>query len=1325
MATSTTLGVKLDEATRDRLKEAARRIERTPHWLIKQAIFSYLEALESGITLPELQGIAQRLAEGDHDALEALPESTHQPFLEFAESILPQSVLRAAITAAYRRPEQEAVPMLLEQARLPAEMADAAYKLAYGIAEKLRNQKSASGRAGIVQGLLQEFSLSSQEGVALMCLAEALLRIPDKGTRDALIRDKISTGNWQQHLGQSPSMFVNAASWGLLITGKLVSTHNESGLSSSLNRIIGKSGEPLIRKGVDMAMRLMGEQFVTGETIAEALANATNFEAKGFRYSYDMLGEAALTEEDAQRYYASYEQAIHAIGKASHGRGIYEGPGISIKLSALHPRYSRAQYERMMGELYPRLLSLTQLAKQYDIGLNIDAEEADRLEISLDLLERLCFEPSLKGWNGIGFVIQAYQKRCPYVIDYVIDLARRSQHRLMIRLVKGAYWDSEIKRAQVDGLEGFPVYSRKVYTDISYIACARKLLGVPEAIYPQFATHNAHTLSAIYQIAGQNYYPGQYEFQCLHGMGEPLYEQVVGKVAEGKLNRPCRIYAPVGTHETLLAYLVRRLLENGANTSFVNRIADHSISIKELVEDPVASAEAMASVEGVLGLPHPRIPQPKALYGDARVNSSGIDMSNEHRLASLSSALLSSGHADWRAQPMLGCPASEGALEPVLNPADHRDVVGHVQNATTADVGNAVLASITAAPIWQSTPPVERAAALDRAADLMEAEMQPLMGILVREAGKTFNNAIAEVREAVDFLRYYAAQARHDFANDSHRPLGPVVCISPWNFPLAIFTGQVAAALAAGNTVLAKPAEQTPLIAAQAVRILLQAGVPEGVVQLLPGLGHTVGAALVSDERVKGVMFTGSTEVAGILARNVAGRLDAQGRPIPLIAETGGQNAMIVDSSALAEQVVTDVIASAFDSAGQRCSALRVLCVQEDVADRVVEMLKGAMAECRIGNPEHLNVDIGPVIDAEAKANIDKHIQAMRSKGRNVFQVARAEGDVMQRGTFVMPTLIELESLDDLEREIFGPVLHLLRYKREDMDALLDQINGTGYGLTLGVHTRIDETIAKVVDKAHAGNLYVNRNMVGAVVGVQPFGGEGLSGTGPKAGGPLYMYRLLATRPVDGVARTFQRLDGSNAADTQQRTAMLERQGKPLEALKAWATKNGKESLASLCDSFAEQSQSGLSRVLPGPTGERNTYVLLPRESVLCLADDEADLLTQLAATLAVGSSALWATSELTSKLRSALPKAVQARIQLVADWNQSEVAFDAVLHHGDSDQLGAVCQQVASRKGPIIGVQGLSRGETAIPLERLLIERAISVNTAAAGGNASLMTIG
>ncbi|MCS3457916.1 trifunctional transcriptional regulator/proline dehydrogenase/L-glutamate gamma-semialdehyde dehydrogenase [Aeromonas sp. BIGb0445] len=1327
MAT-TTLGVKLDEATRDRLKQAAQTIDRTPHWLIKQAIFTYLEQLERGLTPTELSGLAAAAGE---ESVETLTEQGLQLFLEFAESILPQSVLRAAITSAYRRPETEAVPMLLEQARLPKEKAEATQKLATSIAEKLRNQKGASGRQGLVQGLLQEFSLSSQEGVALMCLAEALLRIPDKATRDALIRDKISGGNWSQHLGNSTSLFVNAASWGLLITGKLVSTHNEAGLNSSLKGLIGRGGEPLIRKGVDMAMRLMGEQFVTGETIAEALANAGTTESKGFRYSYDMLGEAALTEEDAKRYLASYEQAIHAIGKASHGRGIYEGPGISIKLSALHPRYSRAQYDRVMEELYPTLLSLTQLAKQYDIGINIDAEEADRLEISLDLLERLCFDPSLADWNGIGFVIQAYQKRCPYVIDYVIDLAKRSRHRLMIRLVKGAYWDSEIKLAQVNGLEGYPVYTRKPYTDVSYLACARKLLAVPEAIYPQFATHNAHSLAAIYQLAGQNYYPGQYEFQCLHGMGEPLYEQVVGKVADGKLGRPCRIYAPVGSHETLLAYLVRRLLENGANTSFVNRIADNNISLSDLVQDPVQQIEQMAAREGALGLPHPRIPLPRELYGEARPNSEGLDLANEHRLGSLSAALLASTNNRYQALPMLGneqpgCD-TEAPTEflNVLNPADHRDVVGQVSEATPELVDSALGCALASGQIWQSTPPAERAAVLDRAASLMESELQPLMGLLVRESGKTFSNAIAEVREAVDFLRYYAAQARNHFANDSHRPLGPVVCISPWNFPLAIFAGQVCAALAAGNTVLAKPAEQTPLIAAQAVRILLEAGVPAGAVQLLPGRGETVGAALIADERVRGVMFTGSTEVAGIISRNLAGRLDAQGRTIPLIAETGGQNAMIVDSSALTEQVVMDVISSAFDSAGQRCSALRVLCVQEDVADRVIRMLKGAMAEYKVGNPEHLSTDIGPVIDAEAKANIEQHIKAMTDKGRKVHQIARVplcadKGADYSRGTFVLPTLIELDSLDELGREVFGPVLHLVRYPRAKLGELLSQINDSGYGLTLGVHTRIDETIAQVVNTAKVGNLYVNRNIVGAVVGVQPFGGEGLSGTGPKAGGPLYMYRLLATRPQDAVASQLRQESGASQQTEATKPA--------LQALRNWATKQA-PALVTLCDQYAKLAQSGLTQVLVGPTGERNTYSLLPRERVLCLAADDneakADLLAQLAACLAVGTEVLWQDNAERRTLLASLPTEVQQRIQLVGDWANSDIGFDALLHHGDSDQLIEVSKLAAARPGAIVGVHGLHRGETDIPLERLLIEHALSVNTAAAGGNASLMTIG
>ncbi|EKC6208486.1 trifunctional transcriptional regulator/proline dehydrogenase/L-glutamate gamma-semialdehyde dehydrogenase [Cronobacter sakazakii] len=1318
---TTTMGVKLDDATRERIKSAATKIDRTPHWLIKQAIFNYLEQLENSDGLPELPALLAGAA-NESDEVPAPVEDTHQPFLEFAEQIQPQSVSRAAITAAWRRAETDAVPMLLEQARLPQPVAEKTHQLAWSLAEKLRNQKTASGRAGMVQSLLQEFSLSSQEGVALMCLAEALLRIPDKATRDALIRDKISNGNWQSHIGRSPSLFVNAATWGLLFTGRLVSTHNEASLSRSLNRIIGKSGEPLIRKGVDMAMRLMGEQFVTGETIAEALANARKLEEKGFRYSYDMLGEAALTAADAQAYMVSYQQAIHAIGKASNGRGIYEGPGISIKLSALHPRYSRAQYDRVMEELYPRLKSLTLLARQYDIGINIDAEEADRLEISLDLLEKLCFEPELAGWNGIGFVIQAYQKRCPFVIDYLIDLATRSRRRLMIRLVKGAYWDSEIKRAQMEGLEGYPVYTRKVYTDISYLACAKKLLAVPNLIYPQFATHNAHTLAAIYNLAGQNYYPGQYEFQCLHGMGEPLYEQVVGKISDGKLNRPCRIYAPVGTHETLLAYLVRRLLENGANTSFVNRIADNTLSLDDLVADPVSAVEQLAAQEGRVGLPHPKIPLPQDLYGEGRVNSAGLDLANEHRLASLSSSLLNSALQKWRALPMLENAVDDGELAPVINPAEPRDIVGYAREATEAEVAQALESAVNNAPIWFATPPQERAAILERAAVLMEDQTQTLIGILVREAGKTFANAIAEVREAVDFLRYYAGQVRDDFDNETHRPLGPVVCISPWNFPLAIFTGQVAAALAAGNSVLAKPAEQTPLIAAQGIQILLEAGVPQGVVQLLPGRGETVGAQLTGDPRVRGVMFTGSTEVATLLQRNIADRLDPQGRPTPLIAETGGLNAMIVDSSALTEQVVVDVVASAFDSAGQRCSALRVLCLQEEIADHTLTMLKGAMAECRMGNPGRLTTDIGPVIDAEAKAGIERHIQTMRAKGRKVFQAARdnsLDAREWQTGTFVMPTLIELESFDEMKKEVFGPVLHVVRYNRNNLAGLIEQINKAGYGLTLGVHTRIDETIAQVTGSAHVGNLYVNRNMVGAVVGVQPFGGEGLSGTGPKAGGPLYLYRLLASRPETAVQTTLERHDARYAQDAQVKTLIT----RPHQALTEWAA--GRPELKALCEHYLALSQSGVQRTLPGPTGERNTYTLLPRERVLCLADNEQDLLVQLAAATSAGSRVLWVDEPLQRTLAKQLPAAVNAIIDFAKPDVLFSQFFDAVIYHGDSDQLRALCEKVAARDGAIVSVQGFARGETNLLLERLWLERSLSVNTAAAGGNASLMTIG
>jgi RHH-type proline utilization regulon transcriptional repressor/proline dehydrogenase/delta 1-pyrroline-5-carboxylate dehydrogenase len=1239
----------------------------------------------------------------------------------FAPRPQTDGVLRENITAAYRIPEPQALAPLLELARIPAEQQRQAHDLALQLASTLRERKSDQGRAGLVQGLLQEFALSSQEGVALMCLAEALLRIPDSATRDALIRDKISHGEWDRHLGKSPSLFVNAATWGLLITGKLVSTHSEGGLKDALRRITARGGEPLIRKGVDMAMRMMGEQFVTGETIAEALKHAAPLEAEGFRYSYDMLGEAALTAEDAERYMQSYVDAINAIGKASNGRGVYEGPGISIKLSALHPRYSRAQHQRVMDELYPRVLRLADLACRYDIGLNIDAEEADRLELSLDLLERLCHEPSLAGFKGIGFVIQAYQKRCPFVIDFVIDLARRTRHRLMVRLVKGAYWDSEIKRAQVDGLADYPVYTRKSHTDVSYIACARKLLAAPDAIYPQFATHNAQTLATIFTMAEPaTYQPGQYEFQCLHGMGEPLYEQVVGQAAKGKLGRPCRVYAPVGTHETLLAYLVRRLLENGANTSFVNRVADATLPLETLIENPVATVDADAKNEGGVALPHPRIPLPPALYGVARRNSAGIDLSSEFVLADIDAALRASAAQPHSATPMVGDGTAGhdggGPATAVTNPSDRSEIIGQVQEASASDVDAALRAAQAAQPAWAATAPSERADMLQRAADLLESELLPLVALTMREAGKTAANAVAEVREAVDFLRYYAAQARLlEQEAPGCVPLGPVTCISPWNFPLAIFMGQVCAALAAGNTVLAKPAEQTPLIAASAVRLLHRAGVPQAAVQLLPGRGETVGAQLVGDARVMGVMFTGSTEVARILQRNLAGRFDAHGQPIPLIAETGGQNALIVDSSALVEQVVVDVVSSAFDSAGQRCSALRVLCVQADVADRVGAMLRGAMQELHVGNPTRLAVDMGPVIDEDARATIESHIARMRGKGHDVYQSTVDDAEVAP-GSFVRPTLITLNSISELGREVFGPVLHLVRYERENLEQLLDQINGTGYGLTQGLHTRIDETVARVVDRAQAGNVYVNRNIVGAVVGVQPFGGEGLSGTGPKAGGPLYMLRLMARRP-DGAARAA--LAGT-AAKTPDAGAQQALQA-PLTALAEWAGAAGRQRVAQACAAHAQSACAGVLCTLPGPTGERNEYRVLPREQVLCIADSDDALLVQLSAVLAVGSRALWPAAA--QALHAQLPQAVQQRIVLANDWTRDSVHFDAVLHAGNGTSLQQLCERVAQRPGAIVGVTHVADGDNVV-LERLVLERALSINTAAAGGNASLMTL-
>ncbi|MBS0223238.1 MAG: trifunctional transcriptional regulator/proline dehydrogenase/L-glutamate gamma-semialdehyde dehydrogenase [Proteobacteria bacterium] len=1204
-------------------------------------------------------------------------------FEAFRADRAPRSDLRDRITAAYRRPETECVPVLLEQATLATDVLVSARSVARRLTEALRTKPRGAG----VEGLVQEYALSTEEGVALMCLAEALLRIPDRETRDALIKDKIAGRDWRSHVGQSPSLFVNAATWGLVVTGRLTQTTNERKMATALVRLAGKGGEPLIRKAVDIAMRLMGEQFVAGQTIEEAVARARKPEAQGFRYSYDMLGEAAATAEDAERYYASYDAAIRAIGAASDGRGIYEGPGISIKLSALHPRYSRAQRDRVLAELMPRVTELAVLARQFDIGLNIDAEEADRLELSLELLEAICFEPRLSGWNGIGFVVQAYQKRAPFVLDYVIDLARRSKHRLMIRLVKGAYWDSEIKRAQMDGLEGFPVFTRKIYTDVSYVACARKLLGAVDVVYPQFATHNALTLATIHAMAGQNYYQGQYEFQCLHGMGEPLYEEVVPR---SKLNRPCRVYAPVGSHETLLAYLVRRLLENGANSSFVNQIGNPNYPLEKLLADPVESANELTP----LGRPHDRIALPADLFGNERRNSDGFDFSNELALQKLADDVTATLGIQHLARPLISGIAERGIERKCVNPADSHDIIGTVEEADASQVARAIGIAAEGGRGWVDTTPDKRAGALERAANLLEARTPELIAVIVREAGKTLPNAIGEIREAVDFLRYYSCQIRSEFANATHVPLGPVVCISPWNFPLAIFTGQVAAALAAGNTVLAKPAEETPLIASLAVKALHEAGVPGSALQLLPGDGR-IGAALVADNRVQGVMFTGSTEVARLIQRQLALRANADGAPVPFIAETGGQNALVVDSSALAEQVVADVLQSAFDSTGQRCSALRVLCLQDDVADQTLVMLKGALKELTVGIPDRLSTDVGPVITDDARKIIVEHIDGMRAAGYKVEQQALPAS--CANGIFVAPAIIEIGSLADLKREVFGPVLHVLRFRKDGLYKLIKDINATGYALTFGIHSRIDETIDDVVGRVNAGNVYINRNLVGAVVGVQPFGGSKLSGTGPKAGGPSYLYRLLSRRPVSGASGQAVPEHASNWV------RHLRDKGSPA---------------ADVCEAFNTRTLLGREQQLPGPVGEQNVYALRPRGRVLCVANSAEALAAQIGAALAVGSIAVVPQTPFAQGIVDA--KTFGDVIEKVAPGTIP--ACDAALFDGSPEDMKQLAVSLAKSEGPVIPVY--RSDPTGYPLDFLVSERSVSHNTAAAGGNASLMSL-
>ena len=1041
--------------------------------------------------------------------------------LVFSQQPAPYDELRHRLNAAYREDEAAAIDELLDLATFDEATRRKIRRRARELVAHVRARRQQTGG---IDAFMSEYDLSSQEGIVLMCMAEALLRIPDADTADKLIRDKISVANWEEHLGGSDSLFVNASTWGLLLTGRVVNLDRtwRDDIARNIGKLITRAGEPIIRQAMTQAMRIMGRQFVMGRTIDEALERARDSENRGYRHSYDMLGEAARTMADADGYMEAYEGAIVRVGASTDEQDEFAKPSISVKLSALHPRYELAQADRVMAELAPRLLELARLARQHGIALTVDAEEADRLDLSLDVFAWVAADDSLKGWDGLGLAVQAYQKRAIHLIDWLAQLAIDQGRRLPVRLVKGAYWDTEIKRTQEQGLDGYPVFTRKPSTDVSYIACATKLLEQPKIFYPQFATHNAQSLATILTLAeGRR----DFEFQRLHGMGEALYEKIIG---DEKLGLSCRVYAPVGSHEHLLAYLVRRLLENGANTSFVNRIVDDDLPLDVMVVDPadqVRHAEPRA---------HPAIPLPADLFGPERKNARGIDLADREVLVTLAHDMEAAAAKPFSAAPIVNGRPAQGTERVITDPADRRRDVGAVVDSSEADMEAALASAHKAAPGWAATPADERAACLERAADLLEANMAEAMAIASREAGKTLVDGVAEVREATDFCRYYAQRARMDFGGDEVLPgptgernvirltgRGVFLCIAPWNFPLAIFTGQVSAALAAGNAVLAKPAEQTSAMGAFAVRLLHQAGIPTDVLHLLPGDGATIGGRLVGDSRISGVCFTGSTETAHIINRTLAGR---DGPIVPLIAETGGQNAMLVDSSALPEQVVADVIRSAVNSAGQRCSALRVLFVQRDVADHVITMLTGAMEELQIGDPGLIATDVGPVIDDEAKAMLEAHAERMDREAKLLFRATLPQA--CSHGTFVAPRAYEIDSLDRLQREVFGPILHVVRFASDDLDKVIDAVNNTGYGLTLGIHTRIDETARHIVERARVGNIYVNRNMIGAIVGSQPFGGEGLSGTGPKAGGPHYLHRFATERVVS----TDTTAAGGNAA---------------------------------------------------------------------------------------------------------------------------------------------------------------------------------------------------
>ncbi|SLN28433.1 bifunctional proline dehydrogenase/L-glutamate gamma-semialdehyde dehydrogenase PutA [Roseisalinus antarcticus] len=1084
----------------------------------------------------------------------------------------------------------------------------------------------ATGRPGLMEVFLAEYGLSTDEGIALMCLAEALLRVPDAETIDALIEDKIAPSDWGRHLGHSSSSLVNASTWALMLTGRVLDEDRPAPFRA-LRGAVKRLGEPVIRKAVGRAMREMGRQFVLGEGIKRAMERAAKMEAKGYTYSYDMLGEAARTQADADRYQQSYSQAIAAIGKAAKNADPTQNPGISVKLSALHPRYEEARAERVVSDLAPRLADLCAQAAKSNMGLNIDAEEADRLALSLDVIEAALTDRRLSGWEGFGIVVQAYGQRTSHVIDWAHDLATRTNRRIMLRLVKGAYWDAEVKRTQVEGLPAFPVFTSKPATDVSYIANARKLLGLTDRIYPQFATHNAHTMAAILHMA-KGLPKSAWEFQRLHGMGETLHGLLLNS---NKTSH--RIYAPVGAHEDLLAYLVRRLLENGANSSFVNQIVDKTVPPEVVASDPFAE----------LGKGTTLATGPE-LFAPERVNSRGWDLTHRPTFAELDAARSTFADHRWAAAPQ---GVDDRPQSELANPADPSDIVGTIAWATPADVQDA----LGAAKPWDA-PVADRAAALNAVADAYEANAPELFAILHREAGKTLPDAIGEVREAVDFLRYYAVHG-----SDAGGDAGIWTCISPWNFPLAIFTGQIAAALAKGNAVIAKPAEQTPLIAARAVALMHGAGVPASAIQLLPGDGGT-GAQLVSSGALAGVAFTGSTEVA----RKIRASLAKTGRPgTPLVAETGGLNAMIVDSTALPEHAVRDILAASFQSAGQRCSALRCLYVQEDIAPKLITMLKGAMDTLLMGNPWRRETDVGPVIDSDAQSEITTYIEKARAEGRLLHQL-----DAPSEGTFVPPTLLRVKGISEMEREIFGPVLHVATFKAEETDKVVAAVNATGYGLTFGLHTRIDDRVQEIVDAVAVGNVYVNRNQIGAIVGSQPFGGEGLSGTGPKAGGPNYLPRFRpAPAPLAGV-------EWANADDASRLSRAL---------------------------TDAPEGASVSTSDLPGPTGESNRLTLRPRGPVLCLGPGSDAVEAQARAIEAMGGVAIRARGHVAPEALSRLPR------------------IAAVLWWGNEDEARAHDLALAERDGPLVALV-----TNAPDVGHACHERHVCVDTTAAGGNAQLL---